>query len=231
MAQITYLGIGHRCHINIVLKLNGLRNCAYPFDSIFSRFEGIIDCIEFNFRNFFPKVMSYTNIYMGSKATMVDASGYRKIFKSKYFGFVHSNLLDPKVIETYNRRITRFNEYIRTTTDNVVFLRTILEDDEIDKHDDFVRVLYKVNPALKYKIIYIYDNINLPEFVKKKDDKVIVNSHLIVNNVMYKYIFNYLKNNNIFDIFDTLEPIIDPIYNSTNQNILNDGSLPYDPEN
>ena len=218
MTQITYIGIGHRCHIQSILKLNGLRNCAYPFDNIGSKFEGIIDCIETNFSNFFPKIIKYDKVYMGLKATMVDASGYRKIFRSKYFSFIHTTLLDNTVIETYKRRITRFNEYIRTTKDRVVFLRTILDNDEIDKHDNFVNALHKVNPLLEYKIIYVYDNSKLKEFIGKKNNMIIVNSPLFVEDQngktdprMYKFLFTYLKDNNIFDRFDTLEPISETI--------------------
>jgi len=218
MAQITYIGLGHRCHIQSILKLNGLRNCAYPFDDIGSKFEGIIDCIETNFSNFFPKVIKYDKVCMGLNAAMVDASGYRKIFRSKYFSFTHNDLLNDTIIETYKRRITRFNEYITTTKNRVVFLRTILDNDEIDKHDDFVNALHKVNPSLEYKIIYVYDNINLTEFIGKKNNMIIVNSPLFVKDQngktdprMYKFLFTYLKSNNIFDMFDTLEPISETI--------------------
>jgi hypothetical protein len=80
LINLSYISLGHRCHIKIALDQNKLTNISYPFDNIISSFDGIIDCFENNFNNFFPK-----NI----KCEMI---GNRKLFRSKFFAFTHFDL-------------------------------------------------------------------------------------------------------------------------------------------
>lgn len=53
---IKFISLGHRCHLGQILAFNKLRNESFPFDSIIYSYEGVIDCFENNFNNFFQKL-------------------------------------------------------------------------------------------------------------------------------------------------------------------------------
>ena len=48
-----------------MVKYN-MRTLALPFDNIISKFEGIIDCINNNFNNYFPKIIKRENVSVGT---------------------------------------------------------------------------------------------------------------------------------------------------------------------
>ena len=53
---MNFISIGGWCGTKIALKDLGLFNeASLPFDSVRTSIEGIIDCIENNFQNYFPK--------------------------------------------------------------------------------------------------------------------------------------------------------------------------------
>ena len=66
MSSIRYIPLGHRCHIAQILQLNKLRYEALPFDNIIYSFEGVIDCLQNNFINFFPKKINCEYIFVGT---------------------------------------------------------------------------------------------------------------------------------------------------------------------
>ena len=57
-----YIGIGGWCGTSFGFKSSKLRNCSLPFDWVRSKFEGIIDCIENDFANFFPNPLIYEKL-------------------------------------------------------------------------------------------------------------------------------------------------------------------------
>ena len=123
---MNFISIGGWCGTKIALKDLGLFNePSLPFDSVRSSIEGIIDCIENNFQNYFPKEIKKDNRFL-------DWAG----FVGEYIGFYHSNhnLLDNNVIESFKRKIIRFDDKIKKN--NCIFLRTISTenyDNEINK--------------------------------------------------------------------------------------------------
>ena len=92
---MNFISIGGWCGTKMALKDLGLFNePSLPFDSVRTSIEGIIDCIENNFENYFPKEIKKDNRfpkYVG--------------FIGEYVGFYHHNLLDKNVIESLKRKI------------------------------------------------------------------------------------------------------------------------------
>jgi len=92
---MKFISIGGWCGTTISLRSNNIYEESYPFDYIRSTFTGIIDCIETNFSNFFPKEIKMDKLpnYMW------------KSFRGKYFGFYHypeHDLTKDKVINDFN---------------------------------------------------------------------------------------------------------------------------------
>ena len=102
---MNFISIGGWCGTKVALKDLGLFNePSLPFDSVKTSIEGIIDCIENNFENYFPKELKKDNRFPNSVG-----------FVGEYVGFYHHNhnLLDKNVIESFERKIIRFDEKIK----------------------------------------------------------------------------------------------------------------------
>jgi len=218
MSSIIYIPLGHRCHIAEILKLNKLKHKSLPFDSIIYSFEGVIDCLQNNFINFFPQKIFCEYVFVGTSHPEADSNGNRKIFRGKYGCFTHHDLNDELIINQFKKRIQRLNEYLLNVNDEVIFLRTVMNDNEIYLLNKFINVV-KINyPELKFKIFLINDNKHIPEVILKYNDYAyIVNSIMTTldqnsktNPISYYYFFNYLKNiKNLNDIK------IDDLFNNT----------------
>ena len=203
--NISYISLGHRCHINKILHINKVKMETYPFDNIITAWDGIIDCFENNFSHFFPKKIICEKVFIGEGCSETDASGNAHIFRGKYSAFTHHNLEDKSVIETFTKRIKRLDDFLQETHNNVLFCRTILDADEPNKHSLFSNTIKTKYPNLTFKVLYIYDNKYLPENIWKKNDYFVSNSVLETkdennqtNPQKYKFLFEYLLNNNIF---------------------------------
>jgi hypothetical protein len=199
---IKYISLGHRCHIGQILSLNKLRNEALPFDSIIYSFEGVIDCFQNNFINFFPKEIICEYVFVGKSHPEADENGNRKLFRGKYSAFTHHNLDDTVIIDTYLKRIQRLTNLLSVTNNEVVFLRTVMDDNEIDLLDKFINVIHSTYPNLKFRLFLIYDNKYMSEIILKYNEYIyIVNAIMITldqnnktNSTSYSYLFNYLSN-------------------------------------
>uniref|UniRef100_A0A6C0EEU5 Papain-like cysteine peptidase n=1 Tax=viral metagenome TaxID=1070528 RepID=A0A6C0EEU5_9ZZZZ len=207
--KLKFISLGHRCHISSILSLNKLRNEAYPFDNIIYSIEGIIDCFKNNFINFFPKNIICEYVFVGTDHPESDSNGNRKLFRGKYGSFTHHDLNNDMVIESFKNRINRLKEYLSNTNDEVIFLRTAMDDEEINLLNELINTIQIIYPELKFKIFLIYDNKNIPEIILKYNDYAyIVNSIMITldqnsntNSNSYNYLFKYFKNiNNLDDI-------------------------------
>ena len=58
MTKINFISLGGWCGTTMSLRGNKLYEKALPFDHTRSTFEGIIDCFETDFLNFFPKKLT-----------------------------------------------------------------------------------------------------------------------------------------------------------------------------
>ena len=192
---MNFISIGGWCGTKIALKDLGLFNePSLPFDGVRTSIEGIIDCIENNFENYFPKEMIRNDNF----------SNY-KPFLGEYVGFYHNNLLDKNVIESFERKINRFDEKIKKN--NCVFLRTITRekyDDEIKYYKKLQHVIDKKYPDISYIICFIIPNQPNTQYYKHLDNRTFLftlndksgNNDNLKNE--YKPIFDFIINKNLF---------------------------------
>ena len=195
---MNFISIGGWCGTKIALKDLGLFDePSLPFDSVRSSIEGIIDCIENNFENFFPKEIKKENRFLSNNV----------VFIGEYVGFYHNNhnLLDNNVIESFERKIIRFDEKIRKN--NCVFLRTIARekyDDEIKYYKTLQDVIDKKYPELSYIICFIIPNQPTTQYYKHLDNRTFLftlnDKSGYTNNLKneYKPIFDFIINENLF---------------------------------
>lgn len=195
---MNFICIGGWCGTKIALKDLGLFNEeSLPFDSVRSSIEGIIDCIENNFQNFYPKLITkddrFSHIWAG--------------FIGEYVGFYHvtHDLFLPKVMASFNRKIIRFHEKIRKN--NCIFLRTIAREqyhDEIKHYKKLQNVIDKKYPGISYIICYIIPNQETSQYYKNLDNRTFLftlNDKSWNNNNLkneYKPIFDFIINENLF---------------------------------
>ena len=169
---------------------------SLPFDSVRTSIEGIIDCIENDFINFFPK-----------KIKKDDRFPRWGGFIGEYVGFYHSkhNLLDKNVIEGFQRKIIRFDDKIKKN--NCIFLRTIVRDnyeDELKHYKRLQEILDKKYPKISYIICFIIPNQKLSQYYKNLDDRTFLftlNDTSYDNDNLkneYEPIYNFIINNNLF---------------------------------
>jgi hypothetical protein len=195
---MNFISIGGWCGTKIALKELGLFNePSLPFDSVRSSIEGIIDCIENDFQNFFPKEIKKDNRFLPRWVGFV----------GEYVGFYHQdhNLLDTNVIESFERKILRFDEKIKKN--NCIFLRTIVRDnyhDELKHYKKLQNVIDKKYPNISYVICFIIPNQPTTQYYKHLDNRTFLftlndksgkNSNLKNE---YKPIFDFITNENLF---------------------------------
>ena len=194
---MNFIPIGGWCGTKIALKDSGLFNePSLPFDSVRSSMEGIIDCIEHNFQHFYPKELKKDDRF----PTWVG-------FIGQYVGFFHQNhnLLDKVVIDSFERKIARFDEKIKKN--NCIFLRTIIRDnyeDEIKQYKKFQEVVDKKYPTISYIICFIIPSQPVTQYYKHLDSRTFiftVNDTSSYNGNLkdeYKPIFDFISNENLF---------------------------------
>jgi len=195
---MNFISIGGWCGTKLALRDLGLFNePALPFDSVRTSIEGIIDCIDNDFQNFFPKEIKrddrFPNWWAG--------------FVGEYVGFYHlnHNLLDKNVIESFERKFVRFDEKIKKN--NCVFLRTISRekyDDEIKYYKKLQDVIDKKYPDISYIICFIIPNQPNTQYYKHLDKRTFLftlNDRSCDNYNLkheYKPIFDFITNENLF---------------------------------
>ena len=195
---MNFISIGSWCGTKIALKeLELFNGPSLPFDSVRTSIEGIIDCIENDFMNFFPKEI---------KKDYRDPEWVG--FIGEYVGFYHHehNLLDINVIESFKRKFVRFNEKVKTN--NCIFLRIIARDDyydEIKQYEKLQNALDKKYPNTSYIICFIipnqpttqyYKNIDNRTFLFTLDDRYSGNKNIKDG---YKPIFDCIINEDLFN--------------------------------
>ena len=198
-SKINFISLGGWCGTTISLRGNKLYEKALPFDHIRSTFEGIIDCFDNDFLNFFPKKIEVDKI---------DNYSYNnKSFRGKFFGFYHHNLYDKNVIQDFNRRIERLKTLLETTNEKIVFIRTMSAhdyNDELNKYHRFINIIEKRYENLNFLLIFIIPEQNKSEYYKSLCKKVHVfklndKSHNISKlAIEYKPIYDFILNNDLF---------------------------------
>ena len=186
-----------------MIKYN-MRDLALPFDNIISKFEGIIDCINNNFNNYFPKIIKREYVYVGTDHHGADKNGNRYLYRGKYFAFTHHNLMDKDVIDKFNVRIKRLINLLENSKEEFLFVRTVMDDDEINLVNKFIISIKKRFPNLRFNIALIYDNQNLEQNCWNYNNKFIIvnschkttNQDATTNKQAYKKFFDFIKKQN-----------------------------------
>ena len=193
--MVNFISIGGWCATKMTLKDLGLFNePSLPFDSVRTSMEGIIDCIENDFQNYFPKEIKKDNRFPIG-------------FVGEYVGFYHENhnLLDKTVIESFERKIVRFDEKIKKN--DCIFIRTIVRDnyeDEIQQYKKLQDAIDKKYPNISYIICFIIPTQPITQYIKHLDNRTFV---FALNDVSddfqeykhgYKKIYDFIANENLF---------------------------------
>lgn len=126
-------------------------------------------------------------------------------FIGEYIGFYHHDLLNKNVIESFERKILRFDEKIKKN--NCIFLRTIVRenyDDELKQYKRLQNVIDKKYPNISYIICFIIPNQNISQYYKNLDNRTFL---FVLNDTSYDYknlkneykpIYDFIINNNLF---------------------------------
>jgi hypothetical protein len=197
------ISLGHRCHLNQIMIEYNMRNMALPFDNIISKFEGIIDCFNNNFNNYFPKIIKKETVFV-PKSHEADKNGNRYLYRGKYFAFTHHDLMNKDVINKFNERIKRLINLLKNSEEEILFVRTVMDDDEINLVIKFIISIQKRFPNLLFNIALIYDNHNLEQNCWNYNNKFIIanschkttNQDSETNKQAYKTFFDFIKNKN-----------------------------------
>jgi hypothetical protein len=161
---MKFISIGGSCHLNMALKEAELRSEAYPFDSVRSTFEGIIDCINTNFKHFFPDPIE--------KDILFDDSVL--VFRGRYIGFYHHDITNPEIQEAFSRRIKRWNTLLTETRDSIVFCRCIVTEDyetELAEISNFHKIMKQKYPNLRYILCMIIPEQSVVSYIRPIDEK------------------------------------------------------------
>ena len=198
--SFEFISLGGWCGTKLALKGNGYDRASYPFDYVRSSIEGVIDCIQNNFANYFPKDLVRNQNYKTYEP-----------FIGKYIGFYHDDLHDENTIQSFKRKINRFNEILLLAAEppqqhrEICFLRTICTEnyqDELKYYKNLQEVLD--TKSIKYIVIFIIPNQDVTRYYKNLDDKTFIftlndmsydNSKL---GIEYKYIYDFIKHHNLF---------------------------------
>lgn len=202
---MNFISIGGWCGTKIALKeLDMFNEPSLPFDSVRSTMEGVIDCIENDFKHYFPKEIE------------TDPRFGFPVFMGEYIGFYHENhnLLDANVIDSFNRKIVRFDEKIKRN--NCIFVRTVVQNNYIDElclHKKFQETMARKYPDISYILCFIIPNQIKTKYYKHLDNQTFI---FMLNHgcfrgdsnlgIAYKPIFDYIMN---ADLFNTIPETID----------------------
>jgi len=188
----------------VALRGHHLYDEALPFDYVRSTFEGVIDCFETDFANFFPKKLEidegFPNYFYNGKS-----------YRGKYVGFYHHDLTDSKIRDDFQRRINRLDHYLSDScskNDRVIFMRTIVAPNyqtELNLRDKFKQTINRKYPNLNYILIFIVPEQTCSSYHCHLDSDVFVftvddrshNNHNISKE--YHPIIDFIQNNNLFD--------------------------------
>jgi hypothetical protein len=190
--SIEFISIGGWCGTKISLNQNGYLSPSFPFDYVRSSILGVIDCFENDFLNYFPK------------DNVKNINGF---YSSLVCEFQHEDITCIDKINSFNRKIARFKKILNENKP-ICFLRTIClndYDNEIKYYKILQQAIEKSYPKLNYIICFIITKQTELSYYKNLDSKTFI---FTINNTYthnhdylkhtYKYIFDFILNNNLF---------------------------------
>jgi len=194
---MNYISIGGWCGTKIALKDLGLFDRpSLPFDSVRCSIEGVINCIENDFKHFFPDPIVRDESISDWFA-----------FIGKNVSFFHHdhNLYDENVINMFKRRIDRFHEFVKQ--DYCIFVRVIIDDDymkELQQMKKLCNAIETKYPGIHYRICFIVTKQKKTLFIRHINEKVLLFSvsddsgSIDDIKIEYKPIFDYINSINIW---------------------------------
>lgn len=187
--DINIISLGSFCQVAGSLSRIDRREIAYPFDYIRSNPKMIIDCISNNFSKFLDKkgyIKNNDNDSIGIKEYGSDV-------------FVHHNILDDDVYESFVRRSERFMEKLESNEKKIFISLFQPWDDTTSamincKHPDLINDCIDLNELLQkypnceyHVIINNFDDNRRIENVYDKDGLKIYNFYSKSCSLGYKY--------------------------------------------
>lgn len=176
--MISYIPIGWRCSTTVLCdKLCDIE--SFPFRGMYSKFEGIVDCFKSGFKNYFPDPKNFIPIdgepqntnhekLWTFHETLKNSNGnpQRIVFKNVFFCWFYYDLRKDEILQNMQDRIDRMYDYLSGTKDRVVFVRSVLDQSEIEMFETFAHQLTILFPNLDWHFIYLHDqhdNTNRPD--------------------------------------------------------------------
>lgn len=182
--MISYIPIGWRCSTTVLCdKLCDIG--SFPFRGMYSKFEGIIDCFESSFKNYFPDIENYILLHEDPEndeheklwtfhETLRNSNGnaQRIAFNNHFFCWFYFDLRKDEIMQKMRRRIEKMYSYLSSTDDRVIFVRSVLDQNEIEMFDVFSHELTILFPNLDWHLVYLHDqhdneNNSAPHYIHK----------------------------------------------------------------
>lgn len=173
--KISYIPLGWRCSTTVLCnKLCDIE--SFTFRGMYSKFEGVIDCFESSFKNYFPDPKNFISLNNDPQnehhkklwtfhETLKNSNGnpQRIAFNNNYFCWFYYDLRKNEILQKMRERIDRLYSYLSNTNDRVVFIRSVLNQNEIEMFDRFRDCINLLFPSLDWHLIYLHDqheNVN-----------------------------------------------------------------------
>jgi hypothetical protein len=167
--MISYIPIGWRCSTTVLCnKLCDIE--SFPFRGMYSKFEGIIDCFKSGFKNYIPDIKKFILVdgdpqndnhkklwTFHEKLKNPKGNPQRIAFKNHFFCWFYYDLRKNEIVQKMLERIEKMYSYLSSTNDRVVFVRSILDQDEIEMFDKFRNCINLLFPNLDWHLVYLHD--------------------------------------------------------------------------
>lgn len=208
---MIYIPIGGNCNVALAVRKElKLSEIALPFDYLRSNFKCIIENISSKFEKFLPDIDTHEHEEKGNYVGDYDHFVFEDVvrYHLENHSFWHHNLQDSNVMNAFRRRIDRFNTLLSSPPDNydeITFLRVVISKtimEEVHQHTLFMDCVEKMNPALKYKLIFICDNKNNDSIIryKKINDKcALIVSPSVQNGISFYQKFGFCQSDGAYE--------------------------------
>jgi hypothetical protein len=167
--MISYIPIGWRCSTTVLCdKLCEIE--SFAFRGMYSSFEGVINCLESGFKNYFPDIKNFSLLNDDPQnenhkklwtfhETLKNSNGnpQRIAFKNQFFCWFYYDLRKDEILQKMRERIDKMYDYLSSTNDRVIFVRSILDQNEIEMFDKFRNCINFLFPDLEWHFIYLHD--------------------------------------------------------------------------
>jgi hypothetical protein len=137
---------------------------------MYSKFEGIIDCFESGFKNYFPDIKKFILLDDDPRndnhkklwtfhETLKNSNGnaQRIAFNNNFFCWFYYDLRQNEIMQKLRERVDRMYDYLSSTNDRVIFIRSVLDENEIEMVDIFSHELTILFPNLDWHLVFLHD--------------------------------------------------------------------------